>query len=253
MATVFTRDIWCLLFQKYFDWPTVVVMYRVAKSMQRFMTHEQTVCYELIARVKDTEATEQRQRWDALKRTHAKTLKQRTRDPRRGVCSVCTKTINIERLSKHQTRCAMELNVKVRCDMCETCGWFLPRIDSAHNYGCPFAKHDCDLCRRTYYGSSHWCLVGRFAHCSLCKQLIPLVLTYYGKHECPVWCRAPLNRLRDGVVVECSNRVVNGTNRCKRHQPDAKTCNATTKAGVRCTRSVVKNNLYCGQHSKKKK
>jgi hypothetical protein len=216
---MFSKDIWCLLFQNYFDSKTYINCYYAAKSLRRFMTLNQINTCE---------------RYSAFKRDQIQHILTRTHQLMYGLCSICGKRCKWSTLSKHQRACK-QMPFNLRADHCEQCNTVLPFVKGLphHMYysvTCPFDKFLCKLCGKTVLRIEDQYHDGCEVNCRRCGLLVPTKNT--GSHVCLEQCNAIIT---------------------KRVRKEGFFNTGYTMIKIKCSRGTASNSIYCFQHGRKPK
>ena len=243
MSGVFHKDIWCLLFRHYFDYPTVVTFRLVSKRSRDFMTDEQRYLVDQISASKLEYRKIARAEIKKVTDTHKATLIHISQS-QKGRCTCCGKTIQLRNLSKHQRMCSRVNKIETPRDRCPTCKWELPFCDNSHAFVCPFViTTRCEYCRLNVGMFQHLCPLVPI-RCHYCHVDVPYAVT--SMHRCNFMCEALVWRGNQ----HCRGKCNDDSGFCARHLKDR--CLARTKSlpSRSCTRAAKDGQKYCGQHLK---
>jgi hypothetical protein len=206
--TMFPKDIWELLLQKYFDCRSWMNCFRASKSIRRFMSLEQ----------RETCA-----RYEAFKSRQKAMIQKKTNYLQFGVCSVCGTLADWRNLSKHQRQCR-RLSPNLKTDFCDKCDTPLPYVTGLphkpfSNVECPFSKIICPECHTSIFrvelGCHHSCLID----CFRCK--VQMKATEKDAHKCLNRCEAIVSKSarssKNQLAIQCSRKPVPLKRFCFQH------------------------------------
>lgn len=246
MLGVFPKDIWCLLFNEFIDYRSILTLRMVSKKMHSYMTPEQQQLIEIVSATNIDYTNNIRKSLKAVKQRH-KTVMLDLEKRQRGMCSCCFKIMKLSLLSKHQRQCSRALKLEEKRDVCLDCGITNPYY-FGHMLGkCPFiGSKQCPDCGvnepiQNGYIHPHQCLMTPIK-CRFCSQMIPSAIAAF--HKCSKQCIKKIY----GGMHQCSGKRIAGSKFCRRHSSPV--CCVVTKAGHVCTRAVKVGEKMCGQHFK---